>query len=76
MSLDAIGDDILEIVDEFNVTNATGPSPLTRRLSLKKKLDREVCTGNNKLFLVPLETSSGSNTTKRDDSSGLPGRTV
>ena len=48
MELDSIGKDILEIVDEFDVVNASGPSPLTRRLSLKKKLDREVCTGNNR----------------------------
>ena len=43
MSLDGIGRDILNIVDEFGIVNMTGPSPLTRRLSLKKKLDREVC---------------------------------
>jgi hypothetical protein len=43
MSLDGSGRDILNIVDEFGIVNITGPSPLTRRLSLKKKLDREVC---------------------------------
>ncbi|CAB3981014.1 protocadherin Fat 4-like, partial, partial [Paramuricea clavata] len=41
MSLDGIGIDILNIVDEFGIVNMTGPSPLRRRLSLKKKLDRE-----------------------------------
>jgi hypothetical protein len=41
MSLDGIGRDILNIVDEFGIVNMTGPSPLTRRLSLKKKLDSE-----------------------------------
>jgi hypothetical protein len=43
MSLDGIGRDILNIVDEFGIVNMTGPSPLTRKLSLKKKLDSEVC---------------------------------
>jgi hypothetical protein len=42
VSLDGIGADILNIVDEHGVENATGPSPLKRKLSLKKKLDREV----------------------------------
>ncbi|CAB4035699.1 Protocadherin-like wing polarity stan, partial [Paramuricea clavata] len=41
MSLDGIGKDILNIVDERGDVNMTGLSPLTRRLSLKKKLDRE-----------------------------------
>jgi hypothetical protein len=43
MSLDGIGKDILDIVDERGNVNMTGLSPLTRSLSLKKKLDREVC---------------------------------
>ena len=40
--LDAIGNELFNIVNNRDKFNATGPSPLTRRLSLKKMLDREV----------------------------------
>ena len=40
--LDAIGNELFNIVNDRDEVDATGPSPLTRRLSLKKMLDREV----------------------------------
>ena len=43
MGLDAVGQDLFEIVDQYGNENVTGLSPLTRLLRLKKELDREVC---------------------------------
>ena len=40
--LDAIGNELFEIVNDLGDVDATGPSPLTRHLSLKNMLDREV----------------------------------
>ena len=40
--LDAIGNELFNIVNDLGDVNATGLSPLTRHLSLKKMLDREV----------------------------------
>lgn len=42
MFLDSVGEDLFEIVDNFGNDNATGLSPLKRKLRLKKPLDREV----------------------------------
>ncbi|XP_046839069.1 protocadherin Fat 4-like [Xenia sp. Carnegie-2017] len=41
MFLDSVGEDLFEIVDNFGNDNATGFSPLMRKLRLKKPLDRE-----------------------------------
>ncbi|CAB4014212.1 protocadherin Fat 4-like [Paramuricea clavata] len=60
MSLHGIGKDIMDIVNEFGVVNMTGLSPLTRRLSLKRKLDREARSSYSfQLSVKDYFTSSG-----------------